>query len=253
MKIIILAAGQGKRLFPLTNCKPKCMVNFHGKPLIDYILDSVSKCNINNIAVVSGYKSYVLRKYLTDKKIKFFENKNYKNTNMVSTFFCAKDFMDDDLIISYSDIVYKSEILQKLINSKNDFNVVVDKDWKKLWSIRMGNPLNDAETLKIKNGKIVELGKKPNGYNDIEGQYIGLIKINKKILKKVINFYEGIETDLGKNNNKIFDNMYMTTFIQMIIDKLLDVYPTYVRGGWFEIDSVNDLKQMEKKFNKFLV
>ena len=47
--------------------------------------------------------------------------------------------------------------------------------------------------------------------------------------------------------------MYMTTFIQMIIDKLLDVYPTYVRGGWFEIDSINDLKQMEKNFNKFLI
>ena len=76
---------------------------------------------------------------------------------MVSTLFNAKEFMDDDIIISYADIIYKKEVLEKLIASSADFSVVVDEAWKNLWSLRMENPLEDAETLKIVDGNIVEL------------------------------------------------------------------------------------------------
>ncbi len=143
---------------------------------------------------------------------------------MVSTLFCAKEFMNDELIISYADIVYKKEVLEKLINSKDDFSVVVDREWRSLWSKRMENPLSDAETLKIKDGKIVELGKKPKSYNEIEGQYIGLIKISKRVLPKIIEFYENLNID-DIYDGKDFDNMYMTSFIQLVIDNLLDIKP----------------------------
>jgi choline kinase len=245
MKVIIVAAGQGTRLRPLTNDKPKCMVEYKNRSIIDYILDTISQCNIKDIAIVNGYKKEVLEKHLETKDIKFFTNKDFDKTNMVSTLFCAKEFMDDDIIISYADIIYKKEVLEKLINSKDDFSVVVDKNWKELWSVRMENPLEDAETLKVKDNKIIELGKKPNNYDEIEGQYIGLIKISKKVLSKVIKFYESLDkTKLY--DDKDFDNMYMTSFIQMIIDSLINVNPMYINGGWLEIDSVEDLKVYEK-------
>jgi choline kinase len=105
----------------------------------------------------------------------------------------------------------------------------------------MENPLEDAETLKIKDNKIIELGKKPNSYEEIEGQYIGLIKISKKILPTIINFYKSLDkTKLY--DGKDFNNIYMTSFIQLIIDKLIDVNPIFINGGWVEIDSVEDLK-----------
>ena len=129
--MIILAAGQGTRLKPLTNKIPKCMVRYKKKPIIDYIIDTAVSCKIKNIAVINGYKKEVLEHYLKDKKVKFFTNKNYSKTNMVSTLFAAKKFMDDDLIISYADIIYKKSILEKLFNSKNDFSVVIDRKWKK--------------------------------------------------------------------------------------------------------------------------
>jgi len=245
MKMIIVAAGQGTRLRPLTNEMPKCMVQYKQKPIINYILETANSCGINDIGIINGYKNKVLEDYLKDKKINFFTNKNFDKTNMVSSLFCAKDYMDDDLIISYADIVYKNKVLKKLLNSQDDFNVVVDKDWKKLWSLRMENPLDDAETLKIANGNIIEIGKKALTYNDIEGQYIGLIKISKKILNKVIKFYDMLDRG-ASYDGKNFDNMYMTSFIQMIIDNLLNVKPTFINGGWIEIDSLKDLKNLEK-------
>jgi len=241
MKAIVLAAGQGTRLRPLTNDIHKCMVEYQNKPIIDYILEAMKECNITDIAVVNGYKKDVLEDYLKNQNLNFYTNKEFEKTNMVSTLFCAKDFMDDDLIISYADIVYKKEILDKLIDSKDDFSVVVDRKWQELWSQRMENPLEDVETLRINDGQIVELGKVPNNYADIEGQYIGLIKISKRMLKKVINFYDDLDKD-KIYDGKDFDNMYMTSFIQLIIDNLMYVKPVFIDGGWVEVDSINDLE-----------
>jgi len=241
MKAIILAAGQGTRLRPLTNDRPKCMVEYQNKPIIDYILETIKECKISEIAVINGYKKDVLEDYLKDQDLIFYTNKDFDKTNMVSTLFCAKNFMNEDLIISYADIVYKKEVLEKVLNNKDDFSVVVDRNWKELWSQRMENPLDDAETLKIKDGNIVELGKKPKSYDEIEGQYIGLIKISKDIVNKVIKFYDGLD----KNkiyDGKDFDNMYMTSFIQMIINELTDVKPVFIDGGWVEVDCVDDLE-----------
>ncbi|WP_295052854.1 phosphocholine cytidylyltransferase family protein [Sulfuricurvum sp.] len=241
MKMIILAAGQGTRLRPFTNDRPKCMVEYNNKPIIDYILETAKACNLRNIAVVNGYKREVLEKYLKGQECTFFTNMDFDRTNMVSTLFCAKEFMNDDLIISYADIIYKQEILEQLINSKEEFSVVVDKDWKELWSLRMENPLDDAETLKLKDGNIIELGKKPKNYEEIEGQYIGLIKISKNTLSKIIDYYDSLDkTELY--DGKDYNNMYMTSFIQMVIDNLMNVKPVFIHGGWVEIDTVDDLK-----------
>lgn len=238
MKLIILAAGQGTRLQPLTNNIPKCMVKYQDKPLIDYILE-VTK-DIEKRYIVTGYKSEVLKEYLKEQNLTFIYNKDYNKTNMVTSLFCAKEFMNDDLIISYSDIIYKKEVIEKLIKSKYDISVVVDKQWKKLWLQRMQNPLDDAETLKIKDNKIIELGKKTKDYSEIEGQYIGLIKISKNTIQKILAFYNNLSKD-RYYDNKDFDNMYLTSFIQLIIDNLYDVNPIFINGSWLEVDCIEDL------------
>ena len=240
MKLLILAAGQGKRLMPLTENKPKCMVEYNGKAIIDYIIDTAKNYGIKDVAIISGYKGEVLERYLKEKKLIFYRNQKYSSTNMVSTLFCAKEFMDEDLIISYSDIVYKQDVLKKIIESKDDFSLIIDRKWKELWLKRMDNPLHDAETLKIRNGNIVEIGKKPRNYDDIQGQYVGLIKISKNIIEEVKQFYESLDKNI-KYDGQNFENMYMTSFIQKIIDNLISVKPVFIDGGWVEIDSVNDL------------
>ncbi len=247
MKAIVLAAGQGVRLRPLTDDKPKCMVNFNGKPIIDYIIEAAKKANINDIVVIDGYKKDVLESHLKGQSIKFCTNKNYDSTNMVATLFSAESEMNDDIIISYADIIYSSEIIKKLVDTPSDFAVIVDKNWKELWQMRMENPLLDAETMKIdENGMIYELGKKPKSYDEIQGQYIGLIKISKAFLPKVIDYYKNLDKSAiydGKN----FDNMFMTSFIQSLIDNVQRPKAVFIEGGWVEIDSVEDLEIYKSK------
>ncbi|RXJ55376.1 NTP transferase domain-containing protein [Candidatus Marinarcus aquaticus] len=240
MKVIILAAGQGTRLRPLTNNQPKCMVAYNSVPIIRTILNCIKECGIDKTSIVTGYKSNVLKEYLNKEQITYFENIKYDSTNMTYSLFCAKEWMNDDLIISYSDIIYDKQVLKKLMDAPSDISVVVDKSWKQLWLQRMDNPLLDAETLKVEDNKIIELGKKPRDYSEIDGQYIGLIKISKKVLPKIIHFYdEVLRKKLSQNE---FDNMYMTTFIQEIIDNLHEVNPVWIDGKWLEVDCVSDLE-----------
>lgn len=249
MKAIVLAAGQGVRLRPLTDYKPKCMVEFRGKPIIDYIVETLLDSGISDITIVDGYKNDVLESHLAEQNIKFCTNKNYDSTNMVATFFCSEEEMNDDIIISYADIIYSSDILQKLKEDTSDFAIIVDKNWKELWQMRMENPLLDAETMKIDSeGFVYELGKKPKSYDEIQGQYIGLIKISKKFLPKVIDFYKNLDKSAiydGKN----FDNMFMTSFIQSLIDNVKAPKAVFIEGGWLEIDSIEDLKIYEQNQN----
>ena len=85
--------------------------------------------------------------------------------------FCAEHEMDGDLTISYGDIIYTDKVLNQITQNKSDIVVAVDKNWRELWALRMEDPLKDAETLKMDaNCNIVELGKKPSSYGEIEGQ-----------------------------------------------------------------------------------
>lgn len=239
MKIIFLAAGKGSRLAPLTNEVPKALVKYNGKSILDYNIDSARKLAINHIVIVIGYK----REAFSYEGIKYFYNEKYASTNMVESLMCASEELDDDIIVSYSDIIYQEDILKKLVNyGGSPVSVVIDKDWEQLWSLRMEDPLQDAETLKIdSNGKIKEIGKKTTELHQIEGQYIGLMKFSKTFVPELIKFYHALDQNKRYDGQR-FENMYMTSFLQLLIDSGVEVSPVEINGGWIEIDTESDLK-----------
>lgn len=248
MKALILCAGFGSRLMPLTKDKPKCMVEYNNKKIIDYIIEALLKNNIKEIGFVGGYLFDVLDKYLKTKYTieTSFNNKEYNSTNMVYTLFCALDFIKlcikerQDLLISYSDIIYFKETIKEMIDSNKPLSIAIDKNWKTLWEKRFSNPLSDAETLKIDNdGRIIEIGNKATTYNDINGQYMGLIKVKCDFLPTMIKFYNQIQKSYDK---KEFRNMYMTSFIQEIINNFNNVYCVNIYEKWIEIDMSSDLE-----------
>jgi choline kinase len=237
MKAIILAAGQGTRLRPLTNDRPKCMVEFREKSIIDYIVETMYSANLKNISIVTGYLDNVLKDHLSKYDgISFHHNTNYTTTNMVYSLWCAESEFNDEVVISYSDIIYSQNVLQKLMDSSADISVVIDKNWRELWSLRMEDPLQDAESLILdQDGNILELGKKVSSYDKIQGQYIGLFKFSKRILPKIAEFYKKISCE------KNISNMYMTDFLQKLINFGFNVKSVPIHGNWLEIDSISDL------------
>ena len=106
MILIILASGLGKRLKGKTNKIPKCLVKVNGKPIIGY-MEKFIDC-FDKVFIVAGYKANQLEKHFKNKKVKVIYNKNYNSTNMVHSIFCASKYINRDVVISYSDIIYCS-------------------------------------------------------------------------------------------------------------------------------------------------
>lgn len=242
-KAVILAAGVGSRLRPLTDARPKCLVELFGISLLDRQMGVLNACGIKDVHVVAGYRSEQLRARGYPVVI----NPAYESTNMVHTLFCARDLMtaDADLLIAYGDIVYEARVLESILSCTASVCVAVDRAWRRYWAIRMDDPLADAETLKLdKQGYVTEIGKKPTGYDDIEGQYIGLIKVRADQVPRLVWEYDRMDR-ARRYDGKTFAQMFMTSFLQHLIDNGWPVRAVPIENGWLEVDTLLDLERYE--------
>ena len=236
-KVILLVAGEGKRLRPYTLDRPKCMVEIDGISLIDRQLAVLKSEGLNDIVMIGGYKADMLKR----EGIKLKVSQRYYETNMVWTLFSAEEELEGDVIVSYGDIVYSREILQALLKSGADIAVTIDKEWESYWRARNEDPLDDAETLKLrKDGTIKEIGQKPKSLDEIEGQYMGLMKFSTKgvaQLKKTFNKCVENGVLLGKS----VEDAYMTDLLQAMIDAKVVISAVPTQSNWVEVDTVSDL------------
>ena len=252
MKAIILAAGQGIRLKPLTNDRPKCLVELFGKSLINHTVSIFQQCGISDITIVTGYLSNLL----DIPNVSYIKNENFASTNMVETLFCAREKLNDSVIISYGDIVFEQNILEKIIESKDDISVAVDLAWEKYWKIRLENPLDDAESLIFDDQNIIrDIGQKPKSLSDIQGQYIGLMKFQNQGIENLINFYEkskkhALEGINPLNPNLPFEKSYMTDLLQGLIHTDNELKAIFINNGWLELDSMSDYEIYQKMYSE---
>ena len=257
MKAIILAAGEGKRLRPLTENMPKCMVQLFDKSILEHQINTLTKCGINEIIVIKGYHSEKIQ----ISNVRYYENKFYDSTNMVETLFCAEKELEDSVIISYGDILYEKNVLKKLINSEEDFSIIIDKNWKEYWEIRFENILDDIESLSLKNGYITNIGQKINLLNCIQGQYIGLMKFQNNATSILKKFYHSAKKEAQSGENPLnpktsFNNSYFTDLLQGLINRGHKLKAIEINGGWLELDTLHDLEiyndlNKKNKLNKF--
>lgn len=242
-KVIILAAGQGTRLRPYTDHVPKCMVQAAGKPLLLWHLDTIEACGIKQIGLVAGYKAEII----IDKRVDKIINEKYKTSNMIISLFCAEKYINGNVIIAYGDIVYSTDVLKSLMDDPRDIVVACDEGWESYWSERFEDPLSDAETfIKGPNGTVRSLGKKTKNKADVQGQYIGLIKLSARGCELIKSAY--YRADVGKFNiNNVWDSgrslemAYMTDLLNHLASKN-ELYYKSIDRGWVEVDDHTDLE-----------
>jgi L-glutamine-phosphate cytidylyltransferase len=243
-RAIILAAGQGIRLKPYTDDRPKCLVELAGKPLLMHQVSALNEAGIEDITVVTGFCSHKIEAL----GFSTVHNPAYDSTNMVASLMCAANLLDGDkdVLILYSDIIYEARIVKALLSSMAALSTTVDRQWLKLWETRSNDPIKDAETMRLNpDGTIAELGKKPKALTDIEGQYMGLIKVSAQFAPFLVKVYNRMDRQ-KIYDGKAFDQMFMTTFLQYLIDSGHPLRAVLVDGGWLEVDTVEDLQTFNR-------
>ena len=253
-KALIIAAGLGSRLKKHTENLPKCMLDFGGKTLLQRQLESYKQNRIKDISLVRGYK----KEKINYKDIKYFENKDYKNNNILNSIFYAEKVINGNIIISYSDILFDKSVVERTLKSDHDISVVVDIDWRGYYVGRKDHPISEAENVIFNsNNEVEKIGKINTGNQEVHGEFIGMIKLSNRgteIFKEHFHRLKKIYWNKPFQRAKIFQKAYLTDFIQELVDIGIKVHCVIIESGWKEIDTVEDYKKalvgFKKKFTK---
>ena len=238
MRAIIIAGGEGKRLRPYTLEKPKCLLPFGKETILERQINMFRSFGIEDIVVLKWYKEEQINfegiRYYIDPELQ----------NMLFALFNAESELEGDVIISYGDIVYEKQILKALLSSKHDISVVVDKFWRKYYEMRFDDPLKEAESLILaEDMQILQIGAPHSSYEQIHGQFIGLIKLSDKGTKTFRVVYNSAKSRFwGKpwKYDHMFEKAFTTDLLQAIIDDGYGIYGVLIKNGWLEFDNVSD-------------
>jgi len=243
IKALIVAAGLGSRLKAHTENIPKCMLDFGGKTLLQRQLLSYRKNDIKDISVIRGFK----KNKINYKGIKYFDNNDFMDNNILNSIFYAEDIINGNVIISYSDILFEPFVVKRAMESDHDISVVVDIDWRDYYIDRKDHPLSEAENVIFNsNNEVIKIGKIASEKEEVHGEFIGMIKLNQRgceILKQ--NFHRVKKHFWNKpfQRAKIFQKAYLTDMIQELVDIGIKVHCIIIERGWKEIDTVEDYKK----------
>ena len=240
MKLILLAAGKSSRIFNKIN-KNKCLIKINDKSLIENIIENANAHRIKQIEIVTGFRqNNIKKKLLKYKNLKFIRNKKYNSTDMVYSAMLAIKNSKTDVIISYTDIFFKKSLFNLIKGiKKNEITIPFTKNWRKIWNLRKKNIYRDAETFyKDDKNKLLEIGNKitKKNINKIHGQFLGVVFIPRKKIKSIVDLYK-------KNQNS---KIQFTQFINQMIKENFIIKCLNYKDFWYEIDDIQDLKNLKK-------
>jgi L-glutamine-phosphate cytidylyltransferase len=237
MRAVILAAGRGSRLGALSDDRPKCLVELAHKPLIRRQIAALRRGGVSSVGIVRGY----LGNMINIEDATYFENPRWAETNMVMSLLAAASWLrSDSVLVSYADIFYGHDIVRDLAASSGELVVAYDRSWRSLWARRFFDPLSDAETFRTDaRGNLIEIGRRTTQINDIEGQYMGLLRFTPPA-------WSAVEAVLAAVDAKTRDKMDMTTLLRGLLNSGFPISTLGIAGQWGEIDSSDDLQLYEK-------
>ena len=249
-RVLIIAAGLGSRMKSYTTDKPKCLLDFGGKTLLQRQLRAYRACGAKDIALVRGYKKDKI-KY---KGIRYHDNPNFENNNILNSIFCAEEEINGHVIISYSDILFEDHVVHRLLESEHDISIVVDIDWKGTYIGRKQHPIDEAENVVFDaNNTVVNIGKILTDKRDVHGEFIGMMKLSPRgaeIFKRYFNRAKALYWGKPFQRAKTFEKAYLTDLIQEMADLGVPVHCVIIERGWKEIDTVEDYEKALSEFEE---
>ncbi len=240
MKAIILAAGVGSRIRPLTDNLPKCLLKIGGKSILEIMVSHIQDCGINEIVFVLGYLQDQIKQIVTTKfpdlTAHFVINDRYAETNTGFSLMLTKNFVGDSAFVKFdADVVFEKKILKKLIECGHETCLCIDKnihlDGEAIKVVTRG------ETRVVKASKLVD----PTA---AVGESIGIEKISAQTAKLLFAELEIMMAD-EKNHQAYYEGAY-----ERLIEKDVAFHALDISGlKWSEIDTKADLGQAEEIFN----
>lgn len=233
MKALILAAGFGSRLAPITITCPKSMVEVNGTPILFKQIDNLLENDITDITVITGYLGDLIRRAVERRypMVKIIESKNYATTNnMYSAYIARGEVEGYDFLMMNADVFYDTSVLKELTAFQGENAIVTD----------VGNYIEESMKVVKEEDRITEISKavpREKAFGTSIDVYKFGVQAGKQFFETCRNYIE--------NKKKV------TMWSEIALNEILktEVFePCPLKGRWLEIDNLEDLKAAERLF-----
>lgn len=233
---LLLAAGTGSRLSPLTDSTPKCLVEVNGSPILERLIRSLRSHGFKRLVVVVGHLSEVIQDHLgsryADIEITYVASPRYKTTNNIYSLWLAGKVIDEPFLLIESDLVFHPEMLKPMLQPDR---IAVSK------------------RLPWMNGTTVTLNER----QQLDALWLGAVNRNDAAHFKTVNIYsfsrstwQSIWERLDRHiSAKKVKGYYESVFAELVAEEKLTFAPVFFDADrWYEIDTLEDLSAAEKMF-----
>lgn len=238
IKAVILGGNPGIEMGAITRDKPKCMVEINGKPILIRLVNQMRQLGVTKLAILRGYK----QESINLQNVEYVDNPNYATTKGAYYLWNALDHLDGTLIICYGDSLFQPHLIEGLLNIDAPFAIVVDADIsdanRKIDWVKCNRKYRncfDNETVKL-----LDIGyKKP--IDGADGQWTGMLLVRQSELEVL----KGILRQMRDEPD--FDHLSVVDVIKKVAE-VREVAVHYTRGGWLDVDFLNDIRMAEESY-----
>jgi choline kinase len=242
MKAVILSAGQGKRLLPLTADNPKCLLNIEGQTLIEWQIGELAKCGIERVSVVTGYRAdrveQLLARRYDPRRVRVLYNPTYSWADNLFSCWAARHEMGKEFVLINGDTLFEAAVLERLLDAPvHPVTVVTHK-----------KSHYDADDMKVSldGDRLVDIGKKL-APERVDAESIGMILFRQK---GPVMFGRALDSAMCEPSAS--KKWYLSVIARMA--RSMPVW-TFAANGlqWCEVDYPADLKPARKVVRTFSV
>jgi len=246
MRAIIIGAGRGQRLMPTTADTPKCYAEVHGQRLLDWAVRAFAAAEISDICFIGGYQiAKVQRDY---PQFTFRHNADWEHNNILASLMHAEDLMDQGFICCYSDILFTSDVIRRVLATPGDIVLSVDTNWLSRYQHRTQHPPDDAEKVITRNGCVTRIDREiipPEAH----GEYMGIAKFNPTGAAQLREHYhQARQRSAGKpfREAAVFEKAYLIHLLQEMIERGVKMAHADTAGEYLEVDTQQDFELARK-------
>lgn len=248
MRVIVIAAGRGRRLMPTTADAPKCFAEVEGQRLLDWALEAFRANGLNDICFIGGYQIDKVRAEYP--QFTFRHNADWEHNNILLSLFHAEDLMDEPFLCCYSDVLFNADIVSRLADSKDDMVLGVDTAWLTRYEHRTEHPPDDAEKVTVANGCVTRVHRQIPP-EEAHGEYIGVAKFSAAGAARLRqHFHRCREQFAGRpwREATVFEKAYKILLFQDMIEAGERFTHVDTPGGYIEVDTQQDFEYARKNW-----
>ena len=233
---VLLAAGMGSRLFPLTQNAPKCLTIVNGMSILERLISNLNHHGFKRLVVVTGYLENHIKEFLGtqigDIKVDYVFSPLYETTNNIYSLWMARKIIDEPFLLFESDLVFDGSLLDDMV-FPDRIAVAKMQSWMNGTSVTI-NKYQEVKAFWADNA---------DSLGDIKYKTVNIYGISRSSWHEIVK-------RLGKriSDGKVND-YYETIFAEMIADGSLSLDSvSFDSKPWYEIDTIEDLAEAEKLF-----